>query len=66
MKERWTGEVVGTMHMHSITVGELAKRMGISRQRLSVILNCKDKPKDAEFRVWKALLELVEERTKEN
>lgn len=51
--------------MHSITVGELAKQMGISRTRLSEILNCRAKPKDAEFRVWKALLELIELRQKE-
>ena len=51
--------------MHSITNVELAKKMGVSVQWLSSILNCKVKPKDAEFKVWKALLQLVEERTKD-
>lgn len=51
--------------MHSISSAELAERMGVSRQWLSEILNCNQKPKDAEFRVWKALLELIEMKQKE-
>lgn len=54
--------MVGTMHIHSITMVELANQMGVSNKWLSSILNCKEKPADAEFRVWKALLELIELR----
>ena len=44
MLEKWTGEVVGTMHIYGISSKELAKRMNIAPQYLSVVLNGKKKP----------------------
>lgn len=61
MLEKWTGEVVGTMHIYGISSKELAKRMNIAPQYLSAVLNGKKKPNDIEFRTRQALNELMRE-----
>lgn len=50
------------MHINGITISELSKRMGVSREHLSKILNCKVEPEGAEIRVWIALTDLIKER----
>lgn len=62
MLDKWTGEVKGTMHIYEITAYELAKRAGISQTYLSSLLNCSRRASGAEFRIRKALMEIVEER----
>ena len=41
MKEPWTGNVVGRMHVYGIKNDELARRCGYSPQYLSMVLNGK-------------------------
>lgn len=62
MLDVWTGEVVGTMHIHGITVIQLAKKLGVSRGFVSNVLNGKKPLHGAEERFKAALMELIEEQ----
>ncbi|WP_143436049.1 helix-turn-helix domain-containing protein [Intestinibacillus massiliensis] len=59
MTKSWTGELIGKMHVHHITSRTLAKHMGISYQYVSMVLNSKREPPDAENRFRRALDELI-------
>lgn len=61
MPKEWTGELVGLMHLHRITATELADKLGISKQYLSMVLNGHREPPDAEQRFRAALDELIAE-----
>lgn len=61
MPEKWTGEVVGALHVHNKTCLELAKKMGINDKYLSTILNGRRNPPGVEARVKAALDELLKE-----
>lgn len=65
MLPKWTGEVKGTMHIHEISMQELADKLGMSTTFLSSLLHCKRNTKDAEFRIRNALMELIKERNEE-
>lgn len=62
MLSKWTGEVVGTAHIYGITMGELAKEVGISRELLSMYLNEKRQSLSAEHRIRKALIAIIERK----
>lgn len=62
MLPKWTGDVVGTLHVHNIKIRELAAKMGCAPEYLGKILNGKREPKNAEAKVKEALNELVKER----
>jgi transcriptional regulator with XRE-family HTH domain len=59
---KWTGDVVGKLHVHNIEIRELAAKMGCAPEYLGKILNGKREPKNAEAKVKEALAELVKER----
>lgn len=63
MLEKWTGEVVGTMHIYGITNTELARKMGVHEKYLSALLNCRKTPKGAEFKTRMALNAILQERS---
>lgn len=63
MLEKWTGEVVGTAHIHQIQMQELAEAAGMSRQALSMYLQGRKKSPSAELRIRSALMTLVEKRS---
>lgn len=48
MLPKWTGDVVGTLHVHNIEIRELAAKMGCAPEYLGKILNGKREPKNAE------------------
>jgi len=60
--DKWTGEVVGTAHIYKISMVELAKEVGISREMLSMYLNGKRKSPSAEPRIRAALMAIIEKR----
>lgn len=62
MPEKWTGRLVGQMHNHKITKGQLAQEAGCSLAYVSMILNGVRKPKDGRKRLEEAMQRLVEER----
>lgn len=66
MIAKWTGEVVGTAHIHRIPLYEVAAEAGMSRQMFSRYINGKDSSPSAEFRIRNALLRLIEKRSEDN
>lgn len=62
MPESWTGEVVGKMHNHRITNDDIAAKLGYTKAYISMILNGKREPKEAEIKVRSALAEIIAER----
>lgn len=64
MLERWTGKIVGEMHIHKISTAELAEKMGVSRQYVHMILNMDRTPADGRERMEAALAALIEEKKK--
>ena len=63
MPEKWTGDLVGKMHVHHVSCEELAKQLGHSKAYVSMILNGKRTPKTAQIRFVQAFQEILQERT---
>jgi predicted transcriptional regulator len=64
LPEEWTGTIVGKMHVNGITYEELAKKLGITKSYVSMILSGSRHPAGAEQRFKKALNEIIQQRTK--
>ena len=64
MPEKWTGEIVGGLHVIELCAKDLAEYMGIHPKYVSRVLNGHRKPKNAESRFKKALQELTEQYEK--
>lgn len=60
--KNWTAHAVGLMHLNKITQIDLANHMGVTNDYISMILNCKKEPKDAESRIMAAINAIMEER----
>lgn len=59
MREKWTGDVVGAMHVNCITYAALAKELGWNVKYLSAVLNGHRKPNGVEEKVKLALSKLI-------
>lgn len=64
MLAKWTGDVVGALHVNNIEIRELAKKIGWAPEYLGKILNGKREPKNAEEKIKSALEELIKEKEK--
>lgn len=62
MPAQWTGDIVSRMHIARIPNSALAKQMGVTKSWVSMVLNGKREPKDAEARFNAALDELIAEK----
>lgn len=62
--ENWIACVVGKMHVYKISQGDLANKLGVSREYVNKILNGIEKPNGAKERITVALNELIEEKNK--
>lgn len=60
--DKWTGELIGKMHNHKVTLAELAARLGITKGYVSMVLNCQRTPPGAQERFNKAVDEIIRER----
>ncbi len=58
----WIAGAVGLMHINKITHSDIAAKMGITREYVSMILNGKKSQKDAEERFTNAINEIIVER----
>lgn len=65
MPEKWTGRLVGRMHNHQITVGQLAEYLGFSRCYCSLILSSKRNPPGIREKMETAVSELIKEKEAE-
>ena len=61
MPKEWTGELVGLMHNKKITFAQLAEKLGLSREYVSMVLNGHREPAGAEQKFREAVNELVSE-----
>lgn len=59
MPDKWTGEVVGLMHVNCVSAKALAERLGWNPKYLSSVLNGRRTPKGAEEKVKAALDSLI-------
>ena len=57
----WISEVVGKMHVNKITNLQLAKKLGVTPEYVSMILNEKKSPKGAEAKITQAVEEIIVE-----
>lgn len=62
--QKWTGDVVGRMHVYKITYAQLAGEIGWHAKYLSSVLNGYVSPKRAEEKICFALDRLIEEKNK--
>ncbi len=66
MPAQWTADVIGEMHLNSITARELAAEAKIDYRYLSMILNGHRSPKNAEARCREALARLIARQQKDS
>ena len=59
MRELWTGEIVGKMHVNCISYKTLADELGWNVKYLSAVLNGHRKPKGSEEKVKDALSKII-------
>ena len=62
MKDLWTGELVGQMHVAEVTLDDLAAEMGVSKGYVSMILNGIKKPPNAKGRLNDAFDSILRKR----
>ncbi len=62
MREAWTGEIIAQLHVNEITQGELAEKMGISRNYVNRLLTGAQMTRGAEDWCRKALDQIIAER----
>ena len=55
MPAQWTAEIVGEMHLKSITGKQLAAELGWNPKYLSQVLNSPEPPKKAEEKIRNAM-----------
>ena len=61
MLAQWLGDFVGKMHRNKVTITQLAQKMDVSREYLSMILNGHREPAGIERRLNEALDSIVSE-----
>ena len=62
MLEKWTGVMVGKMHIHKVTLEEMAKEMGVGKAYVSMILNGARKPDGIKARMEAAFDAIIARR----
>lgn len=64
--ENWIAEAVGKMHINHITQKDIAERLDVTNDYISMILLGKKTPKNAEERITNAINEIIAERQSNN
>ena len=65
MVEKWTGNLIGKMHNAGVTYDDLAKETGLNKGYISMILNCKRTPPNAQEKMENAFNSILEKRKNE-
>lgn len=60
--DSWIANAVGEMHINKIGNKELAKKLGVTAEYVSMMLNGKKKPAHAETRIMTAIDDIIRER----
>lgn len=66
MPEPWTGELIGKMHNAGVTYDELGAELNVSKSYVSMILNGRRTPTDAEAKFNDAFVRVVEKKGVKN
>lgn len=56
--EKWIAEAVGLMHINKITNSDIAAKLDVTPEYVSMILNGKKTPTNAEERILNAIQEI--------
>lgn len=62
MPKKWTGDLVGLMHIHRISLQMLAAELGVTDRYASMILNGHREPSGAKERFEAAVRSLIEKQ----
>lgn len=62
MPEKWTGQLIGKMHNARVTYDDIARKLGVGKSYVSMVLNGLRTPKDAKQRFNAAFDEIIAER----
>lgn len=62
MPDKWTSDLIADMHVHRITRIQLADKLSYTPEYVSMVLNGKREPKNAEQIFRAALDELIAEK----
>ena len=65
MLAQWIGDFVGRMHRHRVTITQISKEMGVTREYLSMILNGHREPPGIEKRMNEALDSVIKKNSAE-
>lgn len=63
MPKKWTGDLVGLMHVEEITFGMLAEELNVTNRYVSMVLNSHREPAGAEEK-FRAAVERIIDRKK--
>ena len=63
MPKKWTGDLVGLMHNHKISIQMLADELGVTNRYVSMVLNGHREPAAAESKFTAALERIVQKRS---
>lgn len=61
--DQWIATAVGKMHINKLQQREVAARVGVTEEYLSMILNGKRSPKNAENRIMTAIDDLIKDKS---
>ncbi len=61
--ENWIAKAVGLMHINKITNKELAAKLGVTSEYISMLLNGKKSTKKAEKDILSAIDEIIEAKS---
>ena len=62
MPDKWTGDIIGKMHVNRISHASLAKQLGCTKAYVSMVLNGTRRPAGAEQKFNEALNELIRQK----
>ena len=62
MLAQWIGDFVGKMHRNKVTITQISREMGVTREYLSMILNGHREPQGIKERLYDALDSVIEKK----
>ena len=64
--EEWTIKAAGLMHYNKISNIDVSKKLGVTAEYVSMLLNGKKQPANAETRIMTAISDIIRERESKN
>ena len=62
MPQKWTGDIVGLMHINKIRKSQLADALGVTPEYVSMVLNGHREPEGAEEKFRSAVSKIISEK----